>query len=270
MSSTRRNRSRRWCFTLNNYTEVDLSQCLTRFHEAQYAIGKEVGESGTPHLQGYLEFKFQKDFKWLQEQIPGAHIEKAKGKRDVNYAYCTKEGDFVTNIEMRTNAQKLKDMCMMEYKDVVWKEWQIEIINILKEKPDSRKIHWYWEESGNVGKSFLAKYLALTFDVIICDGKKDNIFHQVAAVIEAGRIPNIVILDIPRSAQEYVNYGVLESLKGGMLYSGKYEGAQLLFPHPHVIAFSNELPDTRAMSGDRWVIKEINTPPAESAQHFEE
>lgn len=50
------NPSRKWIFTVNNYTERDIAwaksieaKCMT--------VSKEVGESGTPHLQGRVIFK---------------------------------------------------------------------------------------------------------------------------------------------------------------------------------------------------------------------
>jgi hypothetical protein len=57
-------------------------------------IGKEVGESGTPHLQGYIYFEALKSLAVLKRLNDKAHWEPARGTAQENYAYCTKEGNF--------------------------------------------------------------------------------------------------------------------------------------------------------------------------------
>lgn len=262
LSSTKRNRAKAYCLTFNNYSEEVLSACLAWFEAncTDWICGEEVGEKGTPHLQCYIRFKNQKDFSIVKKEFPTAHIERAKGTLKQNYTYCSKDNKFHTNIDLRSPTEKLKQLCLDEYKDVEWKPWQKSILDILDGKPDNREINWFWETTGNVGKSFLCKYLAITRDVIICDGKKDNVFNQVNKLIESGGVPRIILLDIPRKSLDYVNYGALEQLKNGLIYSGKYEGCQCAFPIPHVIAFANKCPDFGAMSMDRWRITEVSKP----------
>lgn len=82
----------RWCFTLNNYSKEEYSSIVSIFDSKAklYIIGDEVGDSGTPHLQGYVEFKTKIrplnlfDFKRI-------HWEKSKGSKDENIAYCSKQ-----------------------------------------------------------------------------------------------------------------------------------------------------------------------------------
>jgi len=86
-----------YCFTLNNYTE-DEYRSLVRVCETEsgYAIlGKEVGESGTPHIQGYIRFTKPYRFSTIKDRyLPRCHIEVAAGDAAQNRAYCSKAGDF--------------------------------------------------------------------------------------------------------------------------------------------------------------------------------
>lgn len=93
--------SKRWVFTLNNYTADELSSIETKLTDnvalrLRYAIvGKETGDSGTPHLQGYLSFTTAKRFKAIKAILGDrVHVEKARGDEKSNYEYCSKEGDF--------------------------------------------------------------------------------------------------------------------------------------------------------------------------------
>lgn len=100
--------ARRFCLTLNNWTENEyskISDYLTT--KAFWIIGKEVGESGTPHLQIYFESKTPIKFKTLKNVCNRLHIEKAKGNRRQNYEYCSKDNDFKTNIK-EENLEKPK------------------------------------------------------------------------------------------------------------------------------------------------------------------
>lgn len=57
--------------------------------------GREVGESGTPHLQGMIIFNNPVRFGTLKDLLPNAHVEIMKGTFDDSLAYCSKDGDYV-------------------------------------------------------------------------------------------------------------------------------------------------------------------------------
>lgn len=93
-------RGSRWCFTLNNYTdqEVEIVNGVLSQPEVRYAIyGKEVGgDEGTPHLQGFVAFKKDWSLTKLRNILSSrAHFERARATEQEQYAYCSKEGDFV-------------------------------------------------------------------------------------------------------------------------------------------------------------------------------
>lgn len=88
---------RRFCFTWNNYP-TDAEEQVRKFAAAKRAlyviVGRETGESGTPHLQAYVHLKHQMTFKSFKLQFPLVHVEQARGSALQNKVYCSKEGDF--------------------------------------------------------------------------------------------------------------------------------------------------------------------------------
>lgn len=87
--------SRRWCFTINNWTNEDAEECLALRDIATYAIfGKERGEEGTEHLQGYVFLKRKTTLAGLKKVLSRAHLEIARGNHEQASDYCKKDGDF--------------------------------------------------------------------------------------------------------------------------------------------------------------------------------
>lgn len=82
----------RFVFTLNNYTQ-DEYEAIKTIDCRWMIVGKEVGEEGTPHLQGACFLRTQKAFSRLKT-LPGlkrAHVEEARGSAEQQLAYCTKQ-----------------------------------------------------------------------------------------------------------------------------------------------------------------------------------
>jgi len=83
-------RSRNYTFTVNNYTDDDLS--ILQDMECKYLVyGREVGDSGTPHLQGTICFSTLKTLKAVSKLIPRAHLEQCVALEQ-SIEYCKKEG----------------------------------------------------------------------------------------------------------------------------------------------------------------------------------
>lgn len=82
--------ARRWCYTLNNYTENDETS-IQAIPCIYHVYGREIGETGTPHLQGYIQFEHSKSLAGLKLLIPKGHLEQARGTGEENHAYCTKQ-----------------------------------------------------------------------------------------------------------------------------------------------------------------------------------
>lgn len=54
--------------------------------------GREQGESGTPHLQGFIKFDNARSFQSVKKLIPRAHIESCRVPQKA-IEYCLKDGD---------------------------------------------------------------------------------------------------------------------------------------------------------------------------------
>lgn len=88
-----------WIYTLNNYTDADIEK-LKLLEVNRHRCCKEVGETGTPHLQGCITFKRNYRLKQLHKLFPNIHWEIARAVDAVNY--CIK-GEVI--IEVINNEQ---------------------------------------------------------------------------------------------------------------------------------------------------------------------
>jgi len=82
--------SRRWCFTLNNYSDSDVSTMAVLDGAVYVVFGKEIGESDTPHLQGFVIFEKMKRLSALKKINSSAHWEAAKAESLRASDYCKK------------------------------------------------------------------------------------------------------------------------------------------------------------------------------------
>ncbi len=97
-------KTRNWCFTLNNYTEGNIEgfEGLVSSNYATYVcFGREVAPTTlTPHLQGYICLKNAGRISGLRQAFishvgdnaTGTHFESARGNHDQCITYCSKEG----------------------------------------------------------------------------------------------------------------------------------------------------------------------------------
>lgn len=263
---------KQWCFTYNNpmgATGAQSERHVNTIHKSfrdrleradcNYIFQYEVGESGTPHYQGFVQFESRKRPMSIFSDYTGIHWEKAKGTVSENTKYCSKG-------EGRLAGPWYKGL--LPHRDVhtislgqmhPWQKALLEKLTTECSQTD-RKIHWYWDPTGNIGKSALAKYLCVHNMALIASGKGTDILYGLKTFKDIhGAFPPILVIDIPRCTDvKFVSYQAIESCKNGCAYSGKYEGSMLLMPPMHIVIFSNEPPDLSTFSADRWNVVELN------------
>lgn len=212
-----KSRSRSWCFTLNNYTENDVK--MLNQVQCQYIVfGYEIGESGTPHLQGYIYFDDAKTLSTLKKKIhKTAHFEPANGTPLQASTYCKKDGRFEERGKLpqiqgkRTDLDNIKNVVLEtgKMREVVLYATSYQSIKmaeqILKYHENKRTwkpiVKWYWGPTGT-GKSKTAYeempdcYTTLSTgkwwdgydaheDILIDDMRKDFMkFHELLRLLD--------------------------------------------------------------------------------------
>lgn len=137
--------------------------------------------------------------------------------------------------------------------------WQSAIVSIIGDTPDSRIIYWIYDPTGCTGKSVLTKIICYKFKGCLLTYSNTKDLAYVAA-----KSPTALVyaVDLPRCKPKDNNlkdlFATLEQLKNGMIFSTKYVPETVFRLPPHVIVFSNYLPNLSLISMDRWKIAKVN------------
>lgn len=287
-------RAKHWCFTLNNYSQDDIDRIVANSDRFDYVVfGKEIGASGTPHLQGFVSFPARVRRSVCIAQIGQAHFTVARNI-DNSIQYCKKDGDFIElgvkpagpgsrsdlesfKVAVATGCLDLKKLrndfseiyakypafCMQYVQDHMPRKvvemhplrpWQQALYDNLKREPDSRQIFFIVDPIGNSGKTWFGHYYCF--------------LHENAQVLLPGKkadmayalnpLSRVVFVDAPRSKQgEYIQYDLLEDIKNGYVFCSKYESRVKQMQPCHVVVFMNEDPDMNKLSKDRYVLRRV-------------
>ncbi len=258
--------ARHWEFTLNNYSNSDIS-AIEQLDSSIVPIivgQSEVGDSGTPHLQVTFSYGKNQKGRPLNMLIRAfghnrASIRKVRNVKNTRN-YCHKDDTHDNIWRYARGWSKPVPLATITY-DIL-DEYQKSIADFFKKPADprfSRDIYWFYEREGNMGKTILSTFFYDQRDACLVGGKASDCFLGVSKYLEThdGQGPQIVIIDIPRSSHKYVSYTAIEKIKDGLLFSGKYESKPCRFNRCHVICFGNEEPNYSEMSEDRWKIIEF-------------
>jgi len=112
----------------------------------------------------------------------------------------------------------------------------------------SRQILWVRDVFGGSGKTVMCQYILAHYDAIVLSGKVADMAYSYSG-------QKVVLFDLSRTQGERAEhlYDFAEKLKGGFLYSPKYDGLQKTFCPPHVIFFSNApYPDVNSEGRQVW------------------
>ena len=249
-------RGKAWFFTWNNPPDSWAEQLRAKFSEAdKYVCQMETGESGTPHIQGYVEWRRRKRFGALVRLLPGAHVEKCNNAKAAA-AYCQKvesrSGDTIRKGVRKALVDKIAGKLF---------PWQLDLDTVLDSDPDDRTILWYSDPKGASGKTSYVRHWLIQHPktALMVSGKASDIKCGVKLILDQGQDVEVVFFCFARTLQEFVSYQAIEEVKDALFFSGKYEGGVVLFNPPHVVCFANFEPRYEALTHDRWSIHHLST-----------
>lgn len=271
MPPTTQHAAKRWCFTINNYTAAEQQAILDSSDNFDYLIvARELGDSGTPHLQGFLILQTKLRLRNVK-LLPGfarAHLEVSRGTPKEASEYCKKDGDFNEYGTLpetqgkRTDFENLKEFIkaadtrpthleIAEEFPSLWGRYKSACINFLdlfSRKPElvtgdlrpwQRELNAIINEAPDDRKVIFVvdpdgnkgkSWLTRYWFTTRDDLQRLSIGKRDDLAFAVDISKTLFVFDVPRGQSELIQYSILEQLKDQMLFSPKYESTCKILP----------------------------------------
>lgn len=220
------------------YCSKEESRALPYTH--RYGEPKEMGKRNdfTDFMEDVMEDPYQDN---LNEKYPALFgrysIWANKTIEDAKFKYAVKHMD--NPVEKSPN------------------DFQKEVLEIINQEPDKRKIYIYVDYQQGIGKSTLTEYLILKKGAVSLMGSRADMAY-------AWKGEKIVIVDQGKESETPISWQALEEIKNGMICSTKYESRMKVYKKPHVLVFMNkDIPpslEKNNYGNGRWIVKYYGTP----------
>ena len=237
--------------------------------EERVQIGKDTG---IQHYNNQLQAEKKKSQKLeVLEMIRSMGVTEAKINWSAQDGCCEAFKSAKKQYDFQMEAKRDKNM-IERARQTQWRGWQKYLVDYLKAPVDPREILVVLDKKGNSGKSFLIKNFKILNEEKTCKigkGKMKDIMH----IISKKPLVENILVDLPRSIHEPVNYEVLEQVKDGEIFSTKYDGREISIDFCRMIIFTNEPLKWESLSRDRWsimTVKEDGTFKVENYTHYKD
>jgi len=280
--------SKYWCYTLNNYTDRDLSHLSGLYtdgtnHVTYNVYGKEVADSGTPHLQGYIELSTRKRMPQLKTLLSNntVHLETRRLSAKQAADYCKKDGDFneygsisqvasgarndLASLRASIVTDHIRDLASLREKHPnVCAKYPSFVMDILHDTrtlevlPQHNLYSWQTQLLTRLQQDPCDRKIIFIVDQTGNSGKTymTKVLSRQSHVqrLEPCKAADFlyafnaeattVLIDVARAAAPTLQYTLLEKLKNGQALITKYQSRDISFTPPHVVVFMNEYPST--------------------------
>lgn len=250
-------RHRAFCFTINNWTKSDEFAVDLVMKKAKYGIcGKEIGEKGTPHLQGYIHLENPLSFSVMKKYLSRAHIIVANGDDRENFEYCSKGNDYKEWGEQSAGQGKRNDLkeiadliksgdititdLMFDYPDMYVKysrSFEKMFAAVQKPRTNPPEVYWRWGLAGT-GKT---RYVIDTY-------KQENVYIKDGTMWWDGyNSQEVILID---DFDNQIPYRTLLRILDRYAYQGQIKGGYVHINSPKIF-ITCEYPPEHYWSGNQ-------------------
>lgn len=222
-------------------------------HCDKWGFQQERGEeTGRLHWQCVIQLKNRvrrgQLVTMLNEAMLQAHVsptQKGGGQKAFDYKYATKEATRVMGPWTDEDDAEPRDI-----KNKSLRPWQATIVEWCKTEPDDRSIDVIYDPHGNIGKTFLVKYLCYhkLADKLPVTAEGKNLNRYAYKAMKDGH-KNLVV-DMPRSGDMNIRktrewWMILECIKNGFAEEDRYKATKTIQDPKRLIIFCNNLPERK-------------------------
>jgi hypothetical protein len=130
---------------------------------------------------------------------------------------------------------------------------------MISDSPDPDKIVMIVDPSGGRGKSTFVKYCVYKkLGSFLSFSTYDNLKYNAAKALNQ----RAFLVDFPRQKPFELHWSsiftALEQIKSGLWTSDKYQNIVVMIPRPHLVCFSNYMPELALLSLYKWSIASIS------------
>ena len=208
------------------------------------------------NTEGLRKRMIAKDKEYTDKVKLGGEVYEIILENQINQTSLDQDLKEALNIFM----QERKDFNVGEFE---LRPWQKDLMKLMNE-PTKRQVIWIKGRAGNEGKSWMQEYIQSYYGTkrvvrLAAKNKTSNI-AQVLRKRQLATTDIFMFNDARSKNQETVNYEMLENIKDGQAEASKYNSEIIKFRTPNiVVVFSNENPERKELSSDRWNVFKIDT-----------